>query len=140
MEFDETRRFWYPRVACDAYINFAFCSNKSLRSDFRRSKRETKRRIFFFSLSILRTLSVPPPHFSFILTFIYLFIFIIFFIFFLFVMCRSLIRVRFYPETIYLFSVQFILNELNLSNFPSSEIFVKISSLESLAAYHQENR
>ena len=55
-------------------------------------------------------------------------------------MCPSLIRVRFYPETIYLFSVQFILNELSSSNFLTSEIFVKISSLESLATYHPENR
>ena len=54
--------------------------------------------------------------------------------------CPSLIRVRFYPEIIYFFSVQFILNELNLNNFLTSEIFVKISSLESLATYHPENR
>ena len=30
MEFDETPMFWYPRLACDAWINFAFCSDKNL--------------------------------------------------------------------------------------------------------------
>ena len=43
-------------------------------------------------------------------------------------------------ETIYLFSVQFILNELNSSHFLTSEIFIKISSLKSLMAYHPKNR
>ena len=50
------------------------------------------------------------------------------------------IRVRFCPETIYLFSIHFILNELSPSHFLTFEIFVKISSLESLATYHSENR
>ena len=53
--------------------------------------------------------------------------------------CPYLIWVRFCPETIYFFSVQFILNELNSNNFLTSDIFVKISSLESLATYHPEN-
>ena len=43
------------------------------------------------------------------------------------------------PETIYFFLVQFILNELSFSHFLTSEIFVKISSVESLATYHPEN-
>ena len=47
-------------------------------------------------------------------------------------MCPSLIQVRFYLETIYLFSVQFILNELSSSHFLTSQIFVKISLLEYL--------
>ena len=51
-------------------------------------------------------------------------------------MCLSLIRVRFYPETNYFFSIQFILNELSSSHFLTSEIFVKISFLESLTTYH----
>ena len=55
-------------------------------------------------------------------------------------MCPSLIRVRFFPETIYLFSVQFILNELSSSYFLTSEVFVKISSLESQETYHPETR
>ena len=54
-------------------------------------------------------------------------------------MCPSLIWVCFCPETIYFFSIQFILNELSLSHFLISEIFVKISSLESLETYHPEN-
>ena len=56
------------------------------------------------------------------------------------VQCPSLIRVRFYLETIYFFSVQFSLNELNTNHFLIFEIFVKISSLKSLATYHSENR
>ena len=55
-------------------------------------------------------------------------------------MCPSLIRVRFFPEKFYFFSVQFILNELSSSHFLTSEIFVKISSLKSLMTYHLENR
>ena len=35
---------------------------------------------------------------------------------------------------------QFILNELSSSHFPTSEIFVKILSLESLTTYHPKNR
>ena len=60
--------------------------------------------------------------------------------FFFLNMCPSLILIRFYPKIIYLFSIQFILNELNSSHFLTSEIFVKISSLKSLATYHLENR
>ena len=52
----------------------------------------------------------------------------------------SLIRVRLCSEIIYFFSVQFSLNELSSSHFLTSEIFVKIFSLESLATYHPENR
>ena len=55
-------------------------------------------------------------------------------------MCASLIKICFYLKTIYLFSIQFILNELNSSHFLTSDIFVKISSLESLANYHSETR
>ena len=39
--------------------------------------------------------------------------------------CPSLIWVRFYLETIYFFSVQFILNELSSSHFLTSEDFHK---------------
>ena len=54
-------------------------------------------------------------------------------------MCQYFIQIRFYPETIYLFSIQYILNELSLSHFLISDIFVKISSVDSLATYHPEN-
>ena len=37
------------------------------------------------------------------------------------------------------FLVQIFLNELSSSHFPTSEIFVKILSLESLATHHPEN-
>ena len=46
----------------------------------------------------------------------------------------------FLPQNNYLFSVQFILKELSSSHFLTSEIFVKISSLESLANYHPKTR
>ena len=49
--------------------------------------------------------------------------------------CPYLMQVRFYLETIYFFSVQFSLNELSSSHFPTSAIFVKMSFLESLATY-----
>ena len=55
-------------------------------------------------------------------------------------MCLSLIRVRFCPEIIYLILVQVILNELSSSYTLTSEIFVKISSMESLTTYYPENR
>ena len=42
MEFDEPPRFWCPRLALVAYINFAFSSDENLQSDFRRSEKETK--------------------------------------------------------------------------------------------------
>ena len=42
-------------------------------------------------------------------------------------MCPSLIRVCFFLEIIYFFSIQFILNELSSSHFPTFEIFVKKS-------------
>ena len=55
-----------------------------------------------------------------------------------FSMSLSLIRVHLCPETIYLFSIQFILNKFSLSHFPTSEIFIKISFLESLTTYYLE--
>ena len=70
--------------------------------------------------------------FSFYLTFLFYFNFLI--------MCPSLIWVRFCPETIYLFSVQFILHELSSSHLLTSEIFVKITPLESLVTFHLETR
>ena len=45
----------------------------------------------------------------------------------------------FTPKQFNFFSVQFILNELSSSHFLISEIFIKISSLKSLATYHPEN-
>ena len=55
-------------------------------------------------------------------------------------MYPSLIRVRLCLETIYLFSIQFILNKFSSSHFMTFKFFVKISSLESLATYHLKNR
>ena len=84
----------------------------------------------FHAPSLLKN---PFPFLTFIL-----FIIIIVFIWIYDSYC--LIRVRFCPKTIYLFSVHFILNELSLNHFPTFEIFIKISSLKSLATYHLENR
>ena len=87
---------------------------------------------FLLSLSLSRSL-LCPFFFPFILTF---YPFILFFYLF---RCPSLIRFRFCLETIYFFSVQFILNELSSNHFLTSEIFIKISSLKSLVTYHLEN-
>ena len=112
-----------------------------------------ERRKTHFPLSLSLSLLLPHAHslsvssFYFLLTFLFLFIlfFPFFFYFFIWIhgshcaMCPSLIRVHFCPEIIYFFSIQFILNELSSSHFSTSDIFVKISSLESLATYHPEN-
>ena len=104
--------------------------------DHREKRREEKK--IFFSLSILAIPSVrSSPPFCFFISFDFIFFFILFF-FFQFSIYPSLIRVCLCPETIYLFSVQFILNELSSSHFLTFEIFIKISSLESLATSHPE--
>ena len=46
MEFDETPRFWYPHVACDAWINFSSRTVKLQPS-------ERQENLPFFSLSLL---------------------------------------------------------------------------------------
>ena len=53
MEFDETQRFWYPRVALNAWTDFAFCSDENLQSGFRKSQREVKPLFVSLSLSLL---------------------------------------------------------------------------------------
>ena len=111
-----------------------------------------KKRNFFPLYLSLSSPALPAYlllHFLFFLLYFF-FLFILFFPFFFlffFKFCihgshsgPSLIRVRFYPKTIYLFSVQFILNELSSSHFPTFEILVKISSLKSLVTYHPETR
>ena len=111
-----------------------------------RKKIELLSLTFFFSL-LSRTVSISSFIF-FLLTFNFFFLSFSFLFIFLFliwihglhcVMCPSLIHVRFYPETIYFFPVQFILNELSSSHFLTYGIFVKISFLESLTTYHPEN-
>ena len=96
--------------------------------------REKRRKeIFFFSL-FLHAFFLP------LLSVLSKMTFYFFFFDFFLSMCPSLIRVRFCPETIFLFPVQFILNELSSSYFLTFEIFVKFSSLESLTTYHPETR
>ena len=144
MEFDETPRFWYPCVDLATWINFAFSPDENLRSDFRRSEKEVKRRKIK-NLSQYALFSPTPfdfvvLFFSF-LSFIYLFIHYYYYYYIIIIhgsYCFN--RVRFCPETIYFFSVYFILNELSLSHFLTSEIFVQIPSLKSLTTYHSENR
>ena len=143
MKFDETPNFWYPRVALNAWMNFASCSDEILRFNFRRSEKETKIRKNK-NISLFYTLSLSPfftflfDFFGFYLLFIYLLLLLLLLLFWIHGSYRF-IRVRFCSETIYLFSIHFILNELSSSHFPTSEIFVKISSLKSLTAYHPEN-
>ena len=52
MEFDETPRFWYPHVACDAWINFSSRTVKLQPS-------ERRENLPFFFLSLL-SLSLYP--------------------------------------------------------------------------------
>ena len=114
---------------------------RSSRSDHPISvDRKKKARTSLSSLSHLHahcpSVSSSSSSFSFHLTLF----FYSFYPFFLYMaQCPSLIQVRFYPEIIYFFSVQFSLNELSSSHFLTSEIFVKISSLESLTTHHPEN-
>ena len=141
MEFDETLRFWCPRIVFNAWTGFAFCPMKTygpISVDLREKRRKKKKKNFSLSLSLTLSLS---------LLFFLLFFFILVFIFFINIIIivwiygsYCLIQVRFCSETIYLFLVHFILNELSSSHFLTSEIFLKISSLNSLATYHPENR
>ena len=99
-----------------------------------REKRIKEKIKINISLHALPRLSLLTFRFDFIL-----------FLFFLFIIIwihslYCLIRIRFCPEKIYFFLVQFILNELNSSYFLTLEILLKISSLKSLATYHPENR
>ena len=80
---------------------------------------------------------------SHLLLFYFIFFFFSFFILIIIIWIYGsywLIQVHFFPKKNYLFSLHFILNELNLSHFLTSKIFVKISSLKSLTAYHPKNR
>ena len=83
--------------------------------------------IFLFPLTHT---SPSPPLIFFLLTFLFFFFFSIYPFFFNFwmhsshcAMCPFLIRVCFFPETIYFSSIQFILNELSSSHFLTYEIF-----------------
>ena len=140
MEFDETPRFWCPCVALVTWINFAFSPDENLQSDFHRSEKETKRTKNKNKIKSLLTLS-PSLQTKSTLIFLLWFFFIFLLLLLLFWIhgLYCFIRARFYSETIYFFLVHFILNELSSSHFLTSKIFVKISSLKSLATYHPEN-
>ena len=148
MEFDETPRFWGPRVALIRRSTLPSVSTKTcgpIFVDLRKKRREEKLKINPLTDALFLPKKWPPVFFYFFLSlFIYLFIIIIIIliIILLFDIHSSycFIRVPFCLEKIYLFSVHFILNELNPSHFLTSEIFVKISSLKSLTTYHPENR
>ena len=147
MEFDETPRFWYPRVALAACINFAFSLDENIQPYFRRSEKETKRRknknknlSLTMSSLFLRTNALLLFDFRFYLFFFNIYIYIYIYILFWIHGSYCFIRVRFCTKTIYIFLVHFILNELNSSHFLTSKIFVKISSLKSMTTYHPENR
>ena len=117
--------------------------DENLRSDFRRSEknqREEKKNLS----QTLTPLSLLSVFFLFILLFYFIILFLLLLLLLLLLFwihdLYCFIRVCFYPKTIYFFSVHFILNELSPNHFLTSEIFVKISSLKSLTAYHPENR
>ena len=76
MEFDETLRFWCPCVALDVWINFVSCSDEILQSDFRRSKKEVKRRKTKnknLSLHPLSLFTFSPFDFSMFISFLFYF-------------------------------------------------------------------
>ena len=120
-------------------------STRIVRKQFRNSAR-TVRTQFRTSLFTLSS-PVRPIHFQ-LLFFIFIFyLFLIFLYIFsliiiliiIWINAYCLIRAHFCPKKIYFFSVHFILNEIRSSHFLTSEIFLKISSLKSLATYHPEN-
>ena len=81
VEFDETPRFWHPHVSLDAWTDFAFCSNKNLWSNFRKSKREAKKETEIKtslprSSHALCPFAFPFDFYAFYLLFIYLFIYL----------------------------------------------------------------
>ena len=92
MEFDEIPRLWCPRVALIAWINFAFSSDENLRSDFHRSKKETKKEIKKIKILPLSTLSLslpnqcPSPLFDFHFIFVFIIIIIYLFIYFIIIL------------------------------------------------------
>ena len=141
MEFDETPRFWCPRVTLAAWISFAFSPDKNLRSDFHISKKKRREEKIKIKISLHCHAHLPSfGYFSF-LSFLFIYLLLL-----LLLYCYLNTRLilshsdPFLPQKIYLFSVHFILNELSSSHFLTSEIFVKISSLKSLTAYHPKNR
>ena len=145
LKFDKRLRYWYLCVVLVAYTNFAFCSDENLRSDVCKSEKETRRKkIKYLSIRSPPTLCRPHPAICFLcLFFILVFFLIIILIIIIIIWINDFycpIRVHFYPENFYFFSVHFIVNELKSSHFLASEIFVKISSLKSLATYPPEIR
>ena len=135
MEFDKTPRFWYPRVALDAWIN---CSSHSDETDGSISVDLRDKQIFFFpfSLSLLALTALFFP--LCFCSFVFLFDFLSFFFPFYHVFISR--SDPFLPQNnLFIFSLIYF-NELNSSHFLISKIFVKISSLESLKTYNLETR
>ena len=114
-----------------------------------RKKRRKKLKKKKNSLSTLFLSAEQMPSqffFTFILFFVFIYYYYYYYLLLLFLLyfwiydSYCFIQVRFCPEIIYFFLVHFILNEFSPSHFPTSEIFVKISSLELLTTYHPKNR
>ena len=99
----------------------------------KRRKRKIKKNLF----SLLCSPSPSLSETNFFFFFLYSYFIIIIFIWI--DSSYYFIWVRFCLEIFYIFSIHFILNELSPCHFLISEIFVKISSLKSLATYHPEN-
>ena len=83
VEFDDTPRFWYPRVALAVLINFVFSPDENLLSNFRKSEKETKRRKIKNKISLPCSSHALGPFLPFLLT--YAFYFFYFFILFYFI-------------------------------------------------------
>ena len=63
VEFDKTPRFLYPRVACNAWINFSSRFDENRRLDFHRSYKKTKN--LFSPLSLFSSLTLLTVFFFF---------------------------------------------------------------------------
>ena len=138
--FDKRLRYWYLCVALFAYTNFAFYFDERLRSDFRKSKKERKEKIKKSSPTS-RTLFcrfLPAIFLLFILIFVFFSLIIIIIIWINYF--YYFIRVHFYSEKFYFFSVHLFEMNFNSRHFLTSKIFVKILSLKSLVIYHPEIR
>ena len=102
--------------------------------DLRKKRREEKYK------------NLPPPSLSihvviplFVCPF-FIFIFFLLLLLFGYIAYITLFESVSAPNFFYFFSIQFILIELNSNHFLTFEIFVKISSLKSLATNHPEIR
>ena len=123
VEFDETPRFWYPHVACDAWIDFSSWTVELQPSEYRENLHFFSLSHFSLSLSI-RSLPLPPsffsslssissyppelPFFFFVCSshhFLFIFLFLLFLSFFFLSFIFSFISLSLFLHFIFFFSI-----------------------------------